>query len=78
MGEKCTHQQMLEALERGEHLPVGRQDPEWEHNAAILDDLLHDGFARGPNQNLHDGAGAYFSRFALRARRNSNPQPPDP
>lgn len=37
------------------------EDPEWEHNAAVLDDLVHDGFALGPDQDLHDGAGAYFS-----------------
>ena len=57
---------MLEALERGEDLPVGRHDAEWEHNAAVLDDLLHDGFARGPNQSLHDGAGAYSSTYGIR------------
>jgi len=65
-GEKWTHEQMLEALEHGDHLPVGREDPEWEHNAAVLDDLVHDGFARGPNQDLHDGAGAYFSTQGIR------------
>jgi hypothetical protein len=64
--ERWTHERILEALERGEHLPVGRRDPEWEHNAAVLDDLLHDGFARGPNQSLHDGAGAYFSTHGIR------------
>jgi len=64
--EKWTHEQMLEALERGDHLPVGREDQEWEHNAAVLDDLVHDGFARGPKQDLHDGAGAYFSTDGIR------------
>ena len=57
---------MLQALEMGEHLPVEGQDPEWEHNAAVLDDLLHDGFARGPGKSLHDGAGAYFSTHGIR------------
>lgn len=65
-GETWTHEQMLEALERSEHLPVGRRDSDWEHNAAVLDDLMHDGLARGPNQNLHDGAGAYFSTRGIR------------
>jgi hypothetical protein len=64
--ESWTHERMLQALERDEHLPVGREDPAWEHNAAILDDLLHDGFARGPKQDLHDGAGAYFSTHGIR------------
>lgn len=64
--EKWTHEQMLEALQRGDHLPVGREDPEWKHNAAVLDDLVHDGFARGPKQDLHDGAGAYFSTEGIR------------
>lgn len=64
--EQWTHEQMLEALERGDHLPVGREDPEWEHNATVLDDLVHDGLARGPKQDLHDGAGAYFSTEGIR------------
>ncbi|MDT4922638.1 MAG: hypothetical protein QOG01_351 [Pseudonocardiales bacterium] len=64
--EQWTYERMLEALERGEHLPVGRKDPEWEHNALILDDLLHEGFVRGPGQDLHDGAGAYFSTRGIR------------
>lgn len=64
--EKWTHSRMLQALEHGETPPVGRQDPEWEHNAALLDDLLYEGLARGPKQNLHDGAGAYFSTHGIR------------
>ncbi len=65
-GERWTHERMLEAVERREHLPVGRRDREWEHNAAVLDDLLHEGLVRGPNQSLHDGAGAYFSTHGIR------------
>ncbi len=72
--EKWSHEQMLQALADGDHLPVGRQDAEWEHNAAVLDDLLHDGFARGPNQNLHDGAGAYFATHGIRITDNGRRQ----
>lgn len=57
---------MLRALRAEGHLPVGRDDPEWEHNAAVLDDLIADGFARGPAQLPHDGAGAYFSSHGVR------------
>lgn len=64
--DKWTHLRMLQALELGEHLPVGRPDPEWEHNAAVLDDLLQDGFARGPKKSLHDVTGAYFSTNGIR------------
>jgi hypothetical protein len=64
--EEWTHLRMLQALADSEHLPVGRDDPEWEHNAAVLDDLLHDGLARGPKQSMHDGAGAYYSTYGIR------------
>lgn len=57
---------MLQAIERGEHPPVARKDPEWQHNAPILDDLLHDGLVRGPDQDLHDAAGAFFSTYGIR------------
>lgn len=61
-GEKWIHQRMLKAIQSGEQLPVGRRrDPEWEHNAAVVDDLLHDGLTRGPNQSPRDGTGARFS-----------------
>lgn len=64
--QSWSHLRMLQGLEKGETLPVGREDAEWEQNAAVLDDLLHDGFARGPAQTLHDGAGAYFSTHGIR------------
>lgn len=57
---------MLRALRDDEHLPVGRNDPEWEHNAAVLDDLVADRFARGPAKLPHDGAGAYFNTRGIR------------
>jgi hypothetical protein len=57
---------MLRAVADEVHLPVGREDPEWEHNAAVLDDLIHDGFVRGPAKLPHDGAGAYFATHGIR------------
>lgn len=60
-GDRWTHLRMLQGLRDHDHLPVGRDDPEWEHNAAVLDDLIADGLARGPATLPHDGAGAYFS-----------------
>jgi hypothetical protein len=64
-GDRWDHLQMLQALENGEHLPVSRNDEDWEHNAAVLDDLIHDGFVRGPKK-LHDGAGAYYTTHGVR------------
>jgi hypothetical protein len=64
--DRWTHTRMLQAMRDEEHLPVGRNDPAWEHNAAVLDDLIADGFARGPVQLPHDGAGAYFSTRGIR------------
>jgi hypothetical protein len=64
--EEWNHSRMLRALADGAHLPVGREDPGWEHNSAVLDDLIHDGLARSPTQSLHDGAGAYFSTRGVR------------
>lgn len=63
---RWTHKRMLQALRDQEHLPVRRDDPEWEHNAAVLDDLIADGLARGPAKLPHDGAGAYFSTHGIR------------
>jgi hypothetical protein len=66
MQKRWTHERMLRALADAERLPVGRDNVEWEHNAAVLDDLIHDGFARGPAKLPHDGMGAYFSTLGIR------------
>lgn len=66
MEERWTHERMLRALADAEQLPVGRYDVEWEHNAAVLDDLIHDGLARGPARLPHDGAGAYYTTLGIR------------
>jgi hypothetical protein len=63
---RWTHERMLQALREEEHLPVGRNDPAWEYNAAVLDDLIAEGFVRGPAKLPHDGAGAYFSTHGIR------------